>query len=195
MVTSMIITRVLNLPEVLEPNHAYLKIEESGSVSLWMTTKEGGAAELLALPTQVTGPPSLYHGEVGIYSILNYDELLDYSISATHGTVVREGMFITLQVSSTEEDHVNLVVNGDFFTVELKPIFPNTPSITSPNMNEEGMSANGFNVTASAFALNFPDDGATHVSSDWEVATDVDFTDIVFSSYNDAVNKTSITVS
>ena len=191
----MIVTRVLTLPEVLEPDHAYLKIEEDGSVSLWVTSKEGGEASLLALPAQVTGPVSLYHGETGVYTLLNYNEFWDYTVSSTHGTALREGMFITLQVNSPEEQSVDLVVNGEAFTVELKSVLPITPSILSPNMNEEGMAVNGFAVTASAFALNFPGDGATHASSDWEVATDVEFTNIVFSSYGDAVNKTSITVS
>lgn len=67
---------------------------------------------------------------------------------------------------------------------------PNTPSITSPTNNATDIDAQG-QLTSSAFAVGSGVD--THASTDWEIATDAAFTNIIKSSITDGVNKTSWT--
>ena len=67
----------------------------------------------------------------------------------------------------------------------------NKPSITSP---VEGVTdvVNGDTMTGSVFSVRGSD---SHTKSDWEIATDDGFTNVVFSSYDDTSNKTSIEIS
>ena len=69
---------------------------------------------------------------------------------------------------------------------------PDTPSITSPLNNAAGLLANTA-FTASAFAVNSGVD--THLSSDWEIATDDAFTNIIISSIDDSLHKIAWTPS
>lgn len=64
-----------------------------------------------------------------------------------------------------------------------------TPSILTPIQDATGVEL-GSGLTSSTFSVS---EGIidTHASTDWEVASDVDFNDIVFSAYNSA-NLTSI---
>ena len=65
------------------------------------------------------------------------------------------------------------------------------PSITSPNDGATGVALDA-DLVGDAFSTDISD---THDKSDWEVATDDTFTNIVFSSYDDTTNLTSITMS
>ena len=62
------------------------------------------------------------------------------------------------------------------------------PSITSPTDGEQNVSTN-VTLQSSAFATEGGTD--THISSDWEIATDPNFENIVASSYGDTENLTS----
>ena len=64
-----------------------------------------------------------------------------------------------------------------------------TPIIISPLTGTEDFSGI---ITTSPFALKEGYE-STHVSTDWEIAKDLNFTDIAVSSYNDTNNKTSFT--
>ena len=82
---------------------------------------------------------------------------------------------------------------SDTITISSKQSYstaPNTPSITAPANNATGLLANAA-ISASAFAVDSGVD--THEFTDWQVATDVDFTTVIKSSSSDAVNKTSWT--
>lgn len=71
-------------------------------------------------------------------------------------------------------------------------VFVMQPSITAP-VNGQKVVTNGFTMTSSAFAVQGMTD--THVSTDWEIWSGENGTgNLLFSSYNDTVNKTSIQV-
>ena len=63
---------------------------------------------------------------------------------------------------------------------------PNTPAITSPTNNATNIDAQG-QLTSSAFAVGSGVD--THATTDWEIATDAAFTNIIKSSMADSSNK------
>ena len=70
--------------------------------------------------------------------------------------------------------------------------FVQAPSITSPTAGQIDIFGNP-EITASAFTVTGTTD--THASSDWQIATDSNFTNIVDSSIGDTTNLTSYTVS
>lgn len=67
--------------------------------------------------------------------------------------------------------------------------FPMKPTITSPTANQLMVSITPTIVSTSMKMIASTD---PHLSTDWQIATDVGFTQIVKSSLNDTVNKTSI---
>lgn len=67
----------------------------------------------------------------------------------------------------------------------------NTPAITTPANNATGVQ---INPTLFSTPYSVTDFAGVHVSTDWQVATDAAFTNIVFSSISDQVNKESIQV-
>lgn len=77
-----------------------------------------------------------------------------------------------------------LIVAG-IGAVKIKVI---KPSITYPTEGDQSVSV-GVTLQSSAFATEGGTD--THISSDWEIATDPNFENIVASSYNDTTNLTS----
>lgn len=66
----------------------------------------------------------------------------------------------------------------------------NAPSVTAPASNGESRNI-GLPITSSAFATTGGSD--THVSSDWQIASDAAFTIVVVQSLGDSANKTSWT--
>lgn len=76
--------------------------------------------------------------------------------------------------------------------VVLPPATVNTPSITSPYNGQSGMER-AFTVYASAFAVS--NGSSSHMYSDWQIATDAGFSNIVNNNSTDYVNKTSYSVS
>jgi len=66
-----------------------------------------------------------------------------------------------------------------------------TPTITSPANNATDIGEEP-TITTSAFSVTGPSD--THVSTDWQIATDAAFTNIVYESLDDASNLTSLDV-
>jgi hypothetical protein len=79
------------------------------------------------------------------------------------------------------------------FTTPSTFSFISTPSITSPTTGaiDQGSAVS---ITSDAFAVT-PGGADTHVSSDWQIATNAGFTNIVDQSIADTSNKTSYTVS
>lgn len=141
----------------------------------------------------LTGPTSLYYGETGSYTIVNYSSTESYALSSSDGTTGRSTNTVTFMVSNTGLSVGSFTLNDRVISVPLKVVNPVTPSITSPTNNATGVSLTP-TLTASAFAMNWAGSPETHQSSDWEVSTDPNFTTLVASSYNDTTNKTSWTL-
>lgn len=76
-------------------------------------------------------------------------------------------------------------------TTSFKTYFVNGPVITSPSPGATNINPDSITFTSAAFSVSGGSD--SHASSDWQVATDVNFNTIVKSATADAVNKTSWT--
>jgi hypothetical protein len=137
------------------------------------------------------GPADFFVSGVHTLTISNYDVSSDasYTVSATAGTISRTGATITYTAPSTIQT-VTLNIGGRVLTINTLAVKPVQPSIVSPTtgaINQPEQVA----ITANAFQL--PSGTPSHQFSDWEVATDLDFVNIVASSFNDAINKTTWT--
>ena len=174
---------------------------KSDEVHIHPISEVVGAQELItSLETQFTGveqipnvkgPGLIYIGDNGSYLISNYDSFTVYTITTTNGTINQTEDTFTYTPDSAGSG--GFTINGKEFSITILNKVVNTPVITSPINNATEISVNTA-ITGDAFATS-PGAEDTHVNSDWELATDAIFSSIIQSSYNDAVNKTSWSVS
>ena len=137
----------------------------------------------------VTGASSIVTNQSGQYTITNYDVFSEYTLSAVSGSVSRSGDIITYTAGATAGAG-GFIVNGKTVNVTITAITINQASITSPTTGATGLSGS-VSFTGGAFGVTGGSD--THQGSDWQIATDAGFTNIVASVTNDTVNKTSWT--
>jgi len=157
----------------------------------------GGLIDVNNLPAAfpkgptLDGPSDFYIGAVHTLTITNYDVASDasYTTSVTAGTVSRSGATITFTAPGTIQT-VTLTVAGRAMQINVKNTAPITPSIVAP-VNYATNQSSVVYITGSAFAL--PTGTPSHQFSDWEIALDINFTNVVAQSFNDTVNKTSWT--
>lgn len=130
---------------------------------------------------------------VNEYTIISYSNFNTYTIEVSSGVVIRTDDVITFSAPSVPET-VILTVNGRQFVLNVVPIveYVVTPSITSPLNNSSDLGR-----SVSFIANEFIASGGvdTHEGTDWQVATDIGFTNLVADIVNDVNNKTSWTVS
>lgn len=154
---------------------------------------QDGFVPFIQLPSSVVtgptvdGPINVYVSQVVQFLITNYDENTAYTVSVSAGSVNRVSDIITFTAPATLQT-VTMTVNDRPCTFAIKAASPLQPSITSPVANSIGLSQAPA-ITASVFAVS--SGVATHLSSDWQIATDPLFTNVVFRSLNDVSNKVS----
>ena len=136
------------------------------------------------------GLVSIYLGDAPTYLITNFDSFQVYTLSTTNGTITLTDDILTYTPAVAGPD--GFTVNGKLFSITVKPGEIVTPSITNPADNTIDLNAS-VTLTGSAYQI-LPAGGESHLNTDWELATDTGFTSVVFSSYNDTVNKTDWTV-
>lgn len=176
-----------------------------GGINIDTLDKPNGVAKLDSLgllptsilPNQITtgstvnGPTSLTVNQVQAYTITNFNSFKVYDVQAISGSVSVSGDTITYTAPATEIPG-GFTINGRKINITIIGIKPATPTITYPTFNSNGISTTA-SATASAFAMTTGSD--THASSDWQVATDSAFTNLVAQTIDDAINKTSWTFS
>lgn len=154
-----------------------------------------GKLDLTVFPNMVmvgptlNGPTVVYTGQTVDYTITNYDINTAYEVSASVGSLTRSGDTISYTAPAITGPMV-LTVNNKVANVSIEATSPIAPSITSPVTGSTNLTAS-VSVSSTVFAMNTGAD--THLSSDWQVATDSAFTNIISSTINDTVNKTSWT--
>lgn len=143
--------------------------------------------ELGVTQIAVKGPTSVFVGQTVQYKITNYDMFTLYALEVISGSVsrIRDTIYYT---APTNAQPGGFTLNGRSIRPTIKPPGPVTPSITSPVNNAVSV-ATSYAFTSSAFQQI--GDASTHQSSDWQIATDIDFTNVVKSAINDTVNKTN----
>lgn len=152
----------------------------------------------------IYGPSQLAVGVTGLYTISNYDLCKTYEIEpVTPGDVLVNssdplnplGSASTFNYTPMLPESSGFIVNGFQFEVAVVDPKPAKAVITSPVNGTTNAAVSNLTVTTNAFSMTpVGSEMDTHVSTDWEVATDPNFTNIVYASYEDSVNLTSIII-
>lgn len=141
----------------------------------------------------IDGPLTVEVNSQTDYTIVEYSNYLNYSVSSTDGSVSVSNEVITLTAPPTPRT-MDIIVNGRRFTINVVPAtaYVTTPNITLPS---SGSTNHGpaISITASTFGVVGGSD--THEGTDWQIATDTNFSNIVSSVTNSSTNKTSWTAS
>ena len=138
----------------------------------------------------IVGLTSLVVNQTATYIISNYDIATTYTLTANGGSVSRNGDTITYTAPSTGGNG-GFTINGRVFAINIVTPYINTPSVSSPINGTSGLGS-GVLITSSAFSVSGGSD--THTSSDWMVATDSGFVNIVQNVVDSTTNKTSFTL-
>jgi len=187
------IKRVTTLPTTLGMGDILI-LKENETVSLAVVDQSATKAYRLGERVCLSGPSSIFHKQEGLWLIQGYTDRETYQCASNDGTVWQEGAYIHFVVSNTALSTASFTVNERVFTIALMPVSVSPPVIDAPTANAINVAVSGARVIASAFTLNDTTSVDSHASTDWEVATDSNFTTIVASSYADKDNLVAWTI-
>ena len=169
----------------------YTTLSAWGDIVTLMVTDD---PDLVGTPI-TGGTTTIEPNTTKFFVITNYDPNYNYSVSVTDGTVSITDSIITFQSPSTEGTVYMTVTRNDVdvvFVINVVQPYIETPTIIDPTNGATNISTN-YTIVASSFnVINGTD---THISSDWQLATDSSFTNIIAQSLNDSTNLTSWPVS
>lgn len=140
----------------------------------------------------IDGAKQVTVNSVNSYSIVGYSNFDSYIVSTSAGTITHANGNISFTAPATAQT-VSIIINGKTFAIDVIPVteYVNTPSITSPINGSVNLGPDVV-ITTSAFLVTGSSD--THEGTDWQVATDASFTNMVTNLVNNSSNKTSLTV-
>ena len=141
----------------------------------------------------IEGSNTISVDSVTDYTILGYSSFNNYDVQVSSGSIIVNEDIISFTAPSVPET-VTLTINNTHFLINVVPItaYINTPAITSP-LEDASLLAPNVSFTSDAFGVTGTTD--THEGSDWQLATDAAFSNIVSSVSNDGINKTSWSLS
>lgn len=143
-----------------------------------------------SVPTiSLTGPTVIIKNGSYLFLINNYDCFTDYVISATGGSATQEADGIRFVAGSTP-GAATITINGRTVSLTVKDYIPMTPTLTAVDTGGEGSTVK-LVLTTSAFVMQGVND--THLNTDWQIASDAAFTNIIAQSMADATNKLTFT--
>lgn len=170
-----------------------LSIDALGAPNGAAQADQDGYIPYAQLPTSavsgptIDGPTDIFIGQSVQFTITNYDVNTTYTVGVNAGTIARVGDKLNFTAPATIQN-VTLTVNGRPCVFQVRGPGPLQPSVTSPVNAATGVSQT-VTLTSSAFAVS--GGSATHMYSDWQLASDPVFTSVLAQSGNDSVNKTT----
>ena len=173
----LVTTSTLNAP------NGILALDANGNVS-----ESSIPPGTQTVPDRIIGPLKVATNQVAIYNINNYDSNRTYNVSVSAGTISRSGRTLTLTAPSSVQT-ITLTINNRAVNIDIVTLVSVTPVIIYPTNGATGLGKN-LEFQSSSYSPTDPID--YHVYSDWEIATDTGFSNIVKSSYSDSVNLTKI---
>jgi hypothetical protein len=138
----------------------------------------------------IDGPTTVGTGSTNSFFITNYDDFTTYTVSATSGTVTRNVDYISYTAPNLVGTY-GFTVNGKTVQVIVNNNYINEPTITSPTTGAVNIGSS-YTLTSSAFGTTGV---TTHESSTWQIATDVNFTNIIAQTTDNTSAKVSWTAS
>jgi hypothetical protein len=173
--------------------------ESVGSVNGVAGLNELGLLNEINLPptyksgnNNITGPDSVLQDSISSYTISDYDDFTEYVLKTVgnKGSIFRNKSIITYTAPSLVGSY-GFVINDKRITVQVTPSLIKRPSIDFPIDNSINQPID-INFSSSNFISSILSD--THQSSDWVLATDIEFTNIVRQSINSSLNLTTWSV-
>ena len=140
----------------------------------------------------LNGPREIIENLAFQYTITNYEADRSYVVSTTHGVISRNDDIVIftpmLNIQNTEIR--TFLVNGKEYRITVYKATYFKPNIITPANSSVNQPLQPVITSSVAPLFN----GASiHISTDWQIATNSNFTNIVSSSTGDTVNKTSFT--
>ena len=159
-------------------------LNEQGKIYNELFTEETWDAAV-----SINGPTSIIVNSNNIYTIGRYGSFNEYNVSVSAGSVNRINDTIAFIAPSSPQT-VIMALNGKSFNIDVVPVtaYITTPSITSPSTGSINLGPD-VTFTSSSFGVSGGSDA--HEGSDWQIATDSNFTSILSSITNNSTNKTS----
>lgn len=141
----------------------------------------------------LSGNPVIVAGLSETYTITNFDSFSSYSVSIDVGDATLDHDGIEVEIPGAAEGTATLIVNKNGrsfeFVISINDSGVLTPTILQPTQGSTTFSIVG-NIQGSAFQT-VPPGVDTHESTDWQVATDAGFSNIVAESLADTSNLLS----
>lgn len=137
----------------------------------------------------VVGPNEVPVGDSKDFTITNYDVFTNYDVQAVRGAVYRIGKTIIYTAPAVIGDGSGgFTINGRLVNVTVEPIRPSQPVLTVRDVPGSNPDIPALSLESSDFTMNVTSVN-THLNTDWQIATDIGFTNIVAQSLADASNK------
>lgn len=150
--------------------------------------------QFLAPRVSLVGPSLVFPDTTNTYTITDYSDFSTYEVSASRGTATIDGDTVTLVVGAGEAaGSLDLIVTRDGLDV-VNEVAVGEQSIARPSLVYPGDGDTNVDLQPTLQASSFqtyPAGSDSHVSSDWQIATDENFTNIVASTTADQQNLTS----
>lgn len=133
----------------------------------------------------LNGPTEVAVGGEAVFRIVNYDSFTTYLLQANNGTAVRDGERVIFTAGTQGE--ASLMVNSTRVMLAVGTGFVRKPSVSVYGaLGDLIFEGSSFSVAGGV--------ADTHIASDWQVATDSGFMNIVAQSLDDSVNLTQWSV-
>lgn len=187
-----------------EDNTLYILAEPNAGFGMCLSQSASGDPPLFVeIIPHIVGPSDLYLNKKGVFRITNFSSLLKgVSIQSNSGlSEITGGDMASLYENGGYFSYTPLAASSDGFTVNNRLTRVNTlsasieaPMIISPDKNSSVDPLN-FVLDASNFVVNGSQaQWDLHSMTDWEISTDPNFENIVWSSYENTQDLTSIRI-
>jgi len=140
---------------------------------------------------RLDGPNKVIKGSTIPYKIIGYNEHMVYNVSVSAGTVVHSTRYINF-TAPNEITTVTITINDIDFLISVLEDLPNivTPEIHIINTDPYTGPDVGF-ITSQYLTTYITD---IHISTDWQIATDSNFENIISSVERSSVYKTHFVI-
>lgn len=147
-------------------------------------------SNLYRSPVTVDGPLSILPGETAEWYLTSFDSFSTYEVVGIGGDASIDRNVITFTAGNAPGD-AGFTINGERITFSITGPYVDAPVILNPTIG----ATSDFSFTAATTAFSSYGNGDTHASTDWEIATDDEFYNIVLSNHGSVTDKLSWLVS
>lgn len=169
---------------------------QEGQVVEFVNNEPLGDSAGLNASVSLTGPRTVYASSQNTYHITDFSDFSSYGVATDVGHASIDGSVITLDIDQAASGAGSLTVTRDgidnLFSLSITAAGVASPSIQSP-VTDQVVASAAPSLTSTRFTA-YPEGYDTHDSSDWQLATDPEFQNIVWESLGDKSHLESVSV-